>query len=81
MAARTNKVKLTDTWKENIRTSKLMARLHDCALGEVEMTATQIKAAQIVLAKVVPDLARTEHTGKDGKDLTMVIRHEDLDVL
>lgn len=81
MAARKNKIKLTDNWKDNIRTSMLMNRLHDCALGHVEMTPPQIKAAQIVLAKVVPDLARTELTGKDGKDLVLTVKPDDTDVL
>lgn len=37
--------------------------------GEIELASTQVKAAQILLSKVVPDLARTEHSGPDGKDL------------
>ena len=36
-------------------------------MGEVELTPTQIKAAQLLLSKLVPDLARTELTGKDGQ--------------
>lgn len=31
------------------------------------MTNSQIKAADILLKKTVPDLARTEVTGKDGE--------------
>lgn len=63
MAARTHKVTLTDTWKDGVRASHIMKRLFDHALGENEMTATQIKAAQIVLGKIIPDLARTEVAG------------------
>lgn len=66
MAARKRKVTLTDDWKANIRAGVLMARLYDHALGEVEMSQSQIKAAQIVIGKVIPDVARTEHTGENG---------------
>ena len=66
MAARTRKVALTDSWKENIRASMIMNRLVKHVEGEVQMSPTQIKAAQIILAKIVPDLARTEMTGLDG---------------
>lgn len=38
------------------------------------MSPTQIKAAEILLKKVAPDLARQELTGKDGGDQVMTIR-------
>ena len=41
----------------------------DHALGEVEMTATQINAAKIVLGKIIPDLARTEVAGDPNNPL------------
>ncbi|MFZ9264725.1 MAG: hypothetical protein ACO222_06145 [Polynucleobacter sp.] len=66
MAARKNKVTLSDNWKDGIRASVLMRRLYDNSLGSVEMTNQQIKSAQIVLSKLIPDLARTEMTGEDG---------------
>lgn len=34
-----------------------------------------------VLEYHVPKLARTELTGKDGKDLTLTVKQEDVDVL
>ena len=66
MAARKRKVTLSDNWKDGIRASALMRRLYDNALGEVEMTSQQINSAKIVLAKLIPDLGRTEVTGQDG---------------
>ena len=66
MAARKRKVTLTEDWKANIRAGVLMTRLYDHAIGEVEMSQSQIKAAQIVIGKVIPDVARTEHTGAEG---------------
>lgn len=40
-----------------------MRRLRKHVLGQVEMSATQIKAAEILLRKVVPDVKQVEHTG------------------
>ena len=36
---------------------------------------------QAVIEYHVPKLARTELTGKDGKDLTLTVKQEDVDVL
>lgn len=69
MPARKHKISLTDGWKAKIRASVICHRLHRHVEGKLELSSTQIKAAQILLAKVVPDLARTEMTGKDGAAL------------
>jgi hypothetical protein len=66
MAARKNKIQLTDAWKEKIRVSVISGRLYSHLNGEIEMSPTQIKAAQILLSKLVPDLARTELVGDGG---------------
>jgi len=80
MAARKRKVQLTDSWKDGIRVSMLMGRLYGHALGDNDMSQSQIKAAQIVLAKLVPDLNRAEHTGKDGGPMETVTRIELVDM-
>ena len=41
----------------------LRKRLEDHALGKVEMTNTQVRAAEILLKKVIPDLSAVEHSG------------------
>jgi hypothetical protein len=66
MAARTNKIRLTDNWREKIKIGVIIDRMVRHVDGEVEMTNSQIKAAEILLRKVAPDLARTELTGEDG---------------
>ena len=66
MAARKRKTELSDEWKDKIRASHLMIRLGKHFDGEIELSMSQIKVAQILLGKIVPDLARTEVTGKDG---------------
>jgi len=66
MAARKRKVELTQSWKDKIQASVLGLRLYDHAIGKIEMTPTQIKAADILLRKLVPDLNRSEQTGEGG---------------
>lgn len=74
MAARIRKTKLTDEWKARIQAGVILDRLVKHVNGEVEMSSSQIKAADILLKKTVPDLARTEVTGLDGAPQEMVIR-------
>jgi len=66
MAARKNRRTLDDSWRERISASMLANRLSQHVNGEVEMSATQIQAAKILLAKVIPDLKAVEHSGEDG---------------
>lgn len=81
MAARKRRLVLSDEWKERISAGCIMDRLLKHVNGELNMESTQVKAADILLKKIVPDLARSEITGKDGKDLTITSRHEFLDEL
>jgi len=74
MAARKIHTTLREEWKLRIKATHLVTRLHEHALGEADMSPTQIKAAEILLRKVAPDLARQEVTGADGKDQEIVVR-------
>jgi hypothetical protein len=74
MAARKRKVTLSDNWKDGIRASNVMRRLYDHCNGEAEMSISQIRAAQIILSKIVPDLARTEAVGDEQQPLQTVIK-------
>lgn len=76
MAARKNKVALTDAWKAKIQVSVISGRLYDHMQGKCAMTPTQIKAADILLKKLVPDLGRTEVTGAGGGPIEAVTRIE-----
>lgn len=53
-------------WKCKVKAGNLMSRIHKHAKGEIEMTASQLRAAEIFLKKVVPDLKSIEMTGRDG---------------
>jgi hypothetical protein len=74
MAARIRKTTLSDNWKARIQAGVILDRLVKHVNGEIEMSSSQIKAADILLKKTVPDLARTEVTGADGAPQEMVIR-------
>jgi len=73
MAARKNTPRLSQEWRERIRSGVILARLEQAALGELEISPASLKAAEIVLRKTIPDLARTEVTGKDGDAQEMTI--------
>ena len=47
---------------ERIQTGMIVDRLHKHVAGEIEMSATQINAARILLAKVVPDQSASSHS-------------------
>lgn len=64
MAARKKKLKLEDSWREKIRIGVIIDRLAKHIEGEIEMSPTQIRAAEILLKKVAPDLSATDFTGE-----------------
>ncbi|MDE2255923.1 MAG: hypothetical protein KGL42_16870 [Betaproteobacteria bacterium] len=41
----------------------MLDRLQKHAFGEIEMTAAQVKSAEVVLRKTIPDLKAIEHSG------------------
>jgi hypothetical protein len=49
--------------RAKIRTSQLLNRLMDHALGKIEMTKTQVSACMILLRKTLPDLMAISHSG------------------
>jgi hypothetical protein len=48
--------------REAILTSALLQRLEEHALGKVEMSSTEVRAAEILLKKRLADLASTAMT-------------------
>ena len=74
MAARKNTPRLSNEWRERIKSGVILSRLEQAALGEIEMTPAALKAAEIFLRKTLPDLARTEVTGDEGGPQELVIR-------
>ena len=74
MAARKNTPRLSNEWRERIKSGLILSRLEQAALGELEMSPAALKAAEIVLRKTLPDRARTEVTGDEGGPQELVIR-------
>jgi hypothetical protein len=63
--------------RERIQTSQIVNRLTDHLDGKVELSATQIRAAEILLRKSLPDLSAVEHSGEIGnKSATEMTRDE-----
>jgi hypothetical protein len=65
MAARMRKSHQDDV-RAKIKTSQLVNRLTDHALGVIDLSATQIRAIEVLLKKSLADLSAIELTGKDG---------------
>jgi hypothetical protein len=62
-------------FRARIRAGMLRKRLQDHALGLAELSATQIRAAEILLKKCVPDLSAAEITGEGGGPIvTKIVR-------
>jgi hypothetical protein len=61
MASRLNK-QHTDIARLKIKTSQLINRLSDHALGKVDLSTTQVRSIEILLRKTVPDLSQVTGT-------------------
>lgn len=68
MAARKNKGTKDAPWdekvRERLRGSMLINRVEDHALGKVEMTASQLKAALGLIDKILPSLSSVQMDAK-----------------
>lgn len=68
MAARKLRPFHSDEIRAKIQASQLINRLTDHALGEVDLSATQVRAIEVLLKKAVPDLSAVDltanHTGE-----------------
>lgn len=48
---------LIEEARSKIRTTQLLNRLQDHGLGKIELTQTQVRAIEILLKKIVPDVS------------------------
>lgn len=71
MAERLNKRNDTET-RNRIQTSQLINRLTDHVLNDAEMSQSQVRAAEILLRKRIPDLKAVDHTS-DGEPVRIVL--------
>jgi len=52
--------------RKKIKAAMLIRRLNACASGDLELSPTQLKAIEIGLRKILPDLKAMEITGEGG---------------
>ncbi|HXP67564.1 MAG TPA: hypothetical protein VN815_18940 [Steroidobacteraceae bacterium] len=81
MAARLRKTHQADV-RTKIQASQLLNVLQDHALGKIaELPATRLRAIEILLKKILPDLSQVQGTGDDGEHqlLIKIVRHGDGD--
>lgn len=65
MAARLNP-RHSEMVRQKIQASALIHRLQQHVMGEVEMTSSQITAAQTLLDRAVPKLSQIQHVGDEN---------------
>lgn len=75
MAARTGKIRHDDQTRAKIRTSQLINRLTNHAVGKLELSPTQVKAIEILLKKTLPDLSAVE-ANMNGELVNYVVSAE-----
>jgi len=73
MAARL-RARHQDEIRTKIQASQLINRLQGHALGEVDLSQTQIKAIEVLLKKTLPDLSATEISGDPDSPLEANVR-------
>lgn len=65
MPARMRKTHQDDV-RAKIKTSQLVNRLEQHALSDLELSATQIKAIEVLIRKTLPDLAAIQLSGDEN---------------
>ena len=67
MAARKRRVQHDEKTRQKIQTSQLINRLTNHVLNNEEMSASQVRATEILLKKTLPDLQSTDITSAGEK--------------
>lgn len=62
MAARINKMH-SEQVRLKIQAANLIQRLQACAMGDIELTPTQVNAINSLLDRSVPKLSQIQHVG------------------
>jgi hypothetical protein len=75
MAARLNR-RHSDEVRAKIQASALVHRLTQCAMGELELTNTQVNAINSLLDRSVPKLSQIQHVGDEDEPIVHKITRE-----
>jgi hypothetical protein len=62
-----------DMVRDKIQAIRIVEELQRHVFGDRDMTSTEIRAAEILLNKTVPNLQTTELTGAGGDALTVTV--------
>jgi hypothetical protein len=73
MAARLNKMH-SEQVRAKIQASALITRLQSCAMGDIEITPTQLQAINSLLDRSVPKLQTIQHVGDEDNPLRHAVR-------
>jgi hypothetical protein len=73
MAARLNR-NHSEEIRAKIQASALITRLQSCALGELDLTPTQLNAINSLLDRSVPKLSQIQHVGDENNPMQHAIR-------
>jgi hypothetical protein len=57
MAARIRKIRHDENTRMKIQAATLINRLSDHAVGKVDLSSTQVRAIEVLLRKILPDLS------------------------
>lgn len=65
-------------WRSIIKTEEILKRVQGCALGTQKMTSVELRASEIILRKVAPDLTSTQLTAdaEAGLPVLKIIRND-----
>ena len=68
--SKARKERLIDNWRESVQAGSIIKRLRDHGDGKLEneLSPTQIKAYEVILARLVPTLTAVEQTNVNTED-------------
>jgi hypothetical protein len=72
MAARI-RTKHQDEVRARIQASVLIGLLESHAMGDIELSASRIRAIELLLKKTIPDLQSVELTGNDDNPVALKV--------
>src|SRR5574343_390764 len=61
----------TELARQRIAVSKLVDRLQECALGNVDMTNSQLRSCEILLSRVLPVMTESRHITETTNNFTI----------
>ena len=73
MAPRTVKIRHDEETRAKIQTSQLLNRLNDHIFADADVSATQMKAIEILLRKTLPDLSAVTIGGDEDSPIKLVV--------